>query len=147
MPGCCFRCSQNYVKLQKSSIWKIKTLCKGRHKILDYLQRNMKTVLPYPRLNMSFFYLKICSDNSFAGKTDLPFQLGFVKMFSDKGNCHLVFWSSRKSKKATRSVLGSKVMSVADAFDRGFVIEKDLEMMLQKKFRLKCLRIVYCYLT
>lgn len=86
-------------------------------KIVSYLQKSMHVVLSYPRLNLNFFLVNIFSDTSFAENTDLYSQLGFVASLSDKGNCQLIFWSSHKAKRVSRSVLGSEVMVCADAFD------------------------------
>ena len=64
---------------------------------------------------------------------DKSSQLGYFIFLSDKSKyCQPIFWSSYKSKRVTRSVLGSEVMAFADAFDMAYTIKYDLQIMLNK---------------
>ena len=46
---------------------------------------------------------------------------------ADKNDkCQPLYWSSHKSKRVSRSDLGSETMAFADAFDMKFAIKKDM---------------------
>lgn len=45
-------------------------------------------------------------------------------------------WSSHKSKRATRSVLGSEVMAFADGFDVAYSLKYDLQVILNQQIPL-----------
>jgi hypothetical protein len=50
-----------------------------------------------------------------------------VLLCDASGTCQPWFWSSKKSKRITRSVLGSETMALADAFDMAFAIGHDMQ--------------------
>jgi hypothetical protein len=53
---------------------------------------------------------------------------------ADKNNtCQPMLWSSRKSRRITRSVVGSETMALADAFDAAYSLKHDLQSILQRK--------------
>jgi hypothetical protein len=60
-------------------------------------------------------------------------QLGYIIFLVDgNGTFQPLFWSSHKSRRVTRSVLGSGTMALADAFDVAYELKNDIEMILKQ---------------
>lgn len=88
------------------------------NKVVDHLKNNENLVLKDPKLDIESMHLRIYSDASFATNSDHMSQLGYITFFMDKFNkCQPIYWTSYKSERVCTSVLGSKVMAFADAFD------------------------------
>lgn len=81
--------------------------------------------------------LKAYADAAFATNYDLSSHIGFIIILCDSsGRAHILDYSSKKSKRVVRSIMGAEVYAFADAFDRSFVIRKDLERLLGVKIQL-----------
>jgi hypothetical protein len=66
--------------------------------------------------------------------TDGSSQLGYIIFLADgNGACQPMFWSSHKSRRVTRSVLGSETMALADAFDMAYALKHDMDMIIKQK--------------
>jgi Reverse transcriptase (RNA-dependent DNA polymerase) len=86
------------------------------------------------KLDISSLRLVAYSDSSFANNGDLTSQLGYMVCLVDKyKRCNIIHYSSYKSKRVTRSVLGGEIHAFADAFDCAFTLKHDLEGLLCQK--------------
>ena len=87
-------------------------------------------VLKFPKLDPKRLRLQVYSDASYGKNFDGSSQLGYIIFLADlNGNCQPLFWSSHKSKRVSRSVLGSETMTFADAFDMAYAMKNDLHNM------------------
>lgn len=97
------------------------------------LKDTYDSTLKFPKLDNKSLQLRVYSDASYSNNEDKSSQLGYIIFLMDKHNrCQPLFWSSHKSKRVSRSVLGSETMAFADAFDMAYVIKYDLQLMLGK---------------
>ena len=102
--------------------------------VVKHLQKTPYFVLRYPKLDKDSIRLQIYSDASYASNYDASSKLGYIIFLADKNNsCQPLLWSSHKSKRVSRSVLGCETMAFADAFDVAFAIRHDLERMIGNK--------------
>lgn len=102
------------------------------------LQLDPSRGLKMKKLDLQTLHIKVYSDAAFANNTDLSSQLGFIILLCDKhNNCNVINFSSHKSRRIVRSVLGGKVYAFADSFDASYTIKRDLEAMLNRPVRLK----------
>jgi hypothetical protein len=109
------------------------------NKIIRHL-RSVDLPLKFGHLDKESLQLTVYSDASFANNDDLSSQLGYVIFLSDKdGCCSPLHYSSHKSKRVTRSVLGGEVMAFADAFDMSIIIRHDLANILNRKLPISIL--------
>jgi hypothetical protein len=93
----------------------------------------MNQVLMFPKLELETLSLRMYSDASYANNTDGTSQLGYIIFLCDASRaCQPLFWSSKKWKRVTRSVLGSETMALADGFDVAFSICHDLQIITGK---------------
>lgn len=110
---------------------------KAVHKIMEQLKNNNDIFLKYPKLGKESLRITSYSDASFATNDDHTSQLGYFIFLSDKYNkCQPIYWTSYKAKRVTRSVLGSKVMALADAFDMAYIIKYDRQNIMNKQITL-----------
>jgi len=76
----------------------------------------------------------VYTDASFASNDDLTSQLGYIILLCDKSNrCHVLQYSSRKSKRVVRSIMTGEMYSFTDAFDCAFMFKHDLETIYQQR--------------
>ena len=93
--------------------------------------------LHYAPLDKSTLHLSVYAHASFAGNDDLSSQLGFIILLCDKENrSHVLDYSSKKSRRVVRSILGGEVYAFADSFDRAYILRHDLQMIFKKKIPL-----------
>jgi hypothetical protein len=105
-------------------------------KELNRVVRHVKTIslpLLYPRLDLDTLKLVDSTDSSFSNNDDLSSQLGYTIFLSDStGACQPLYYSSHKSKRVTRSVLGGEVMTFSDGVDMAVMLKHDVERMLDR---------------
>jgi hypothetical protein len=90
--------------------------------------------LRFPRLDLETLRLQVYSDASYANNADGSSQLGYIIFLTDAtGECQPILWSSHKSRRVTRSVLGSETMALADAFDTAYALKHDIEMIMKQR--------------
>ena len=90
-------------------------------------------MLRFPKLDKDSLSISVYSDASFCNNQDGSSQLGYIILLKDKENkCQPLYWSSHKSRRSSRSVLGSEVMAFADAFDMAFTIKYDMQMIMKQ---------------
>jgi hypothetical protein len=100
--------------------------------VVTHLRKTIDQVLKFPKLDWNNLSLRVYSDASYANNPDGSSQIGYIIFLCDTtGACQPLFWSSKKSKRVTRSVLGSETMALADAFDMAFSIRHDLQNITQ----------------
>ncbi|CDF36767.1 unnamed protein product [Chondrus crispus] len=93
----------------------------------------------YP-LQKDSLHMRVYTDASFAGNDDLSSQLGFIILLCDTSDrAHILEYSSRKSKRVVRSILGGDVYAFASGFDRAFILRHDLETIFGMKIPLHML--------
>jgi hypothetical protein len=116
------------------------TAIKAMNKTILHLKATPKKGITYPRLDRTSLRLKVYADSSFANNEDLTSQLGYLVLLTDKNDrCNIIHYSSHKSRRVTRSVLGGEVHAFADAFDYAIVLKRDLEAMLSQEIPLTML--------
>ena len=110
------------------------------NKVIKHLRRNPSQVLRFHKLDKASLKLKVYADSSFANNDDFTSQLGYIILLTDKTDrCNIIHYSSHKSRRVTRSVLGGEVYAFADAFDFAFTLKHDLQVMLCQKIPLTIL--------
>lgn len=102
------------------------------------LQNERSRGLFMRKLDLNTVHVKVFSDAAFANNTDLSSQLGFICLLCDQNdNCNIINFSSHKSRRIVRSVLGGEVYAFADAFDSAYTLKMDLENILERKISLQ----------
>lgn len=97
-------------------------------KIVSHLLNKCSFSLSYSNFDLKSLSIIAHSDASNVTKADLNSQLVFVLLLVDSENvCQPIHWTSYKSKRGARSVLGSKVIAFSDAFYMGYSTECDLQ--------------------
>ena len=72
------------------------------------------------------------TDASFANNKDNTSQIGFIIILVDSDNrANIIYWSSIKCKRVTRSVLASELYGMVYGFDHGAVIKATIERILR----------------
>eukprot|EP00171_Calliarthron_tuberculosum_P001031 IDg1031t1 len=106
---------------------------KNLNSILAHLAKLPVLPLRFPKLDKDTLSLKVYSDSSYANNPDGTSQLGYIIFLTDSsGKCQPLYWSSKKAKRVTRSVLASETMAFADAFDTAFILKHDLQRMINQ---------------
>ena len=101
------------------------------NKIINQLKSTPTQGLQYQKLDTKSLHLKVYSDSSFANNSDLSSQLGYIVLLCDKFyKCNILHFSSHKSRRIVRSVLGGEVYAFADAFDYAYTMRHDLQSLL-----------------
>jgi hypothetical protein len=104
------------------------------NRVIKHLKKVPDLPLRFPILDLSTLRLQVYSDASYANNADGSSQLGYIIFLADgNGACQPMFWSSHKSRRVTRSVLGSETMALADAFDMAHALKHDMEMIIKQK--------------
>lgn len=113
-------------------------------KALNAIHKHLRTVpdlpLRFPKLDRKTLQLRVYSDASFASNTDGSSHLGYIIFLTDaSGTCQPLYWSSHKSKRVTRSFLGSETMALADAFDMAYALKHDIQRMIKQNVPIRIL--------
>jgi hypothetical protein len=103
-------------------------------KELNKIVKHVKSVslpLLFPRIDLDTLKLVVYTDSSFCNNDDLSSQLGYIIFLSDStGLCKPLHYSSHKSKRVTRFVLGGEVMAFSDGIDMAVTLKHDVERMI-----------------
>jgi len=71
-------------------------------------------------------------DASFTNNANNTLQISFIIAIADNSSSmNIVYWSSIKCKRVTRSVLASKLYAIAHRFNHGAVLKSTIEKILQ----------------
>ena len=107
------------------------------NKAINYIKKTASTRLIYGPLEKNSLRLRVDTDASFAKNDDLSSQPDFIILLCDSTNrAHIFDYSSRKSKRVVRSILGGEIYAFADGFDRAFMLRHDLETICQTEIPL-----------
>lgn len=108
------------------------------NKIVKYAHKNTSRGLLQQKLDLDSLHLRVYTDGSFADNPDLSTQLGCLILLCDKyGKCNVLHFSSYKSRRVVRSVLGSETYAFTDGMDFALILKKDIEDMIQKKIGIR----------
>src|SRR6266516_7018725 len=92
---------------------------------------NLTRGLTFVPLNIHSLNLIVFTDTSFANNKDLSSQIRFVIILTDQNQTTNIFhWSLIKCKQVTRSVLASKLYTLAHGFDIRAVIKSMIKKIL-----------------
>ena len=76
------------------------------------------------KLDINILRLLVFTDALFANNKDFSSQIGYILVLADITNkVNIVYWSSIKYKRVTRSVLASELYAMAHGFDIGAAIK------------------------
>ena len=91
-------------------------------------------VLHYPKLDLKTLHIRTYADSSHANNKYLSTQLGFIICLCNaKDNLSIVSYRSYKCRRKTRSALASECHALADTFDCSYLLEYDIEQLLQPR--------------
>jgi hypothetical protein len=75
---------------------------------VKHLRKTALFTLKYPKLAINSLTQEVYTDASYANNFDGSSQLVYIIFLADaSGKCQQIVWSSHKSRRVTRSVLGS----------------------------------------
>ena len=78
--------------------------------VVRHIRKPSGQKLHYPKLDKDSIRLQTYSDASYSNNYDGTSQLEYIIFLADKDDkCHPLYWSSHKSKRVPRSVLGSEL--------------------------------------
>lgn len=105
----------------------------------------VKQVFKYPdrgilqrKLDKHSLHIRVYTDGSFADNSDLTTQLGYIILMCEKNNnCNILHYSSYKSSRVVRSVLGGETYAFADGMDFGITLKHDMENMISINLPIK----------
>jgi hypothetical protein len=81
--------------------------------------------------------LIVFTDASFANNRDLSSQIGYVLVLADgTGRANIIYWSSTKCKRVTRSVLASELYGMAHGFNMGALVKSIIDRVLEMELPL-----------
>lgn len=90
------------------------------------------------RLDVATLQIRIYTDGSFGDNDDQTTQLGYLILLCDKYNkCNIIQFTSHKSYRVVRSVLGSETIAFADGLDNGLALSHDLNSILQARLPIR----------
>ena len=73
----------------------------------------------------------------FANNRDLSSQIGYILVLVDgTGYTNIIYWSSTKYKRVTRSVLASELYGMAYGFDMGALVKSIIDRVLEMELLL-----------
>lgn len=113
---------------------------KALSRVIKRAHANARRGIKHQKLDHRSLSLRVFTDSSFANTPDLRSQLGFIILLCDaSGKCNILHFSSYKSKRITRSVLGAEVLAFADGFDYAYLLRHDLRRILDRNITLAML--------
>lgn len=96
----------------------------GRDKVREFIKglyiarKSVDSGLLYGSLYRASVEIRAYADASFATNEDLSLQLGYIIQMSDAtGTAHVLYSSSRKSRRVARSIMAAEVSAFVDALD------------------------------
>jgi hypothetical protein len=103
---------------------------------------NLNRGLRYILVNLKDAKLIVFIDGFFANNKDLSLQLGFILMLINKSTStdtntfiicsNVIYYSSTKCKRVTRSVLASEIYGIVNSFNIGIAIVTTLRMIIER---------------
>lgn len=109
----------------------VKDDAKYLNKRLEWQINNAKRGLKFVKLDVDMCQLLVFTDTSFVNNKDLSSQIGYVLVLADASNkANIIYWSSIKCKRVTRSVLASELYAMAHGFDIAATVKSTLDKAL-----------------
>lgn len=103
------------------------------NKIISTANKHFDRGLIQHKLDPETLHIVVFTDSGFANTSGEKSQLGFLVLLRDKsGKCNIIYFRSYKSRRVSRSVLGSEIYAFADGFDYAYGLKADLELMIKK---------------
>jgi len=110
------------------------TAIKEVNAIVRYLRKTRDLSLNYPRLDVNTLRIAVYADSSFNNRENARSQLGYIIILADASNkCCIIQYSSRKSRRVTRSTSSGEAFALTDGFDAAYVLRHDLQRMINVK--------------
>ena len=101
--------------------------CKGPNSVVSHILTTTDQELKFPKLDHSRLRLQVYSNASYVNNLDGSSQLGYIIFLADDNDkCQPLFWSSHKSKRVSRFILGSETIALDDAFEMAFAMKNDI---------------------
>jgi hypothetical protein len=109
------------------------------NKVLEHAKSHKEFRLSYPPLDKDSLRIVVHSDASLAGNSDMSTQIEYIIFLADKHNtCHVLKYSSTKSRRIARSTLSAEAIALETGFDAAFVLAEDSRRMLGKTLPIEC---------
>src|SRR6266487_4228844 len=115
--------------------------------------KNIDRGIKYITLNLEHVKLFVFVDGSFANNKDFSSQIGYLIILANETNSttndefiikgNLIYYSSTKSKRVTRSVLASEIYGIVGGVDMAITINTIIKMITEQLGFLYTLIIVY----
>ena len=107
---------------------------KALNKRIQQQIKNAAKGLRFVQLNkdLKSLQLLVFTDASFANNKDLSSQIGYILVLANNTNANIIYQSSTKCKRVTRSVLASKLYRIA----HGFNIRASIKSIIDKVLRI-----------
>lgn len=103
------------------------------NKTVRKIQLTKQRGLRYHRLDLNSLRIIAMRDASFTNNKDLSSQLGNIIVLTDSSQYgNTLSFSSYKSKRIVRSVLGAETYSFADCFDSAYTLKDELYRVFRK---------------
>lgn len=102
------------------------------NKRLQWQIDNSGRGLRFVQLDITSLKVIVFTDASFANNQNLSSQIGYVIVLADDSNkANIIYWSSIKCKRVTRSVLASELYAMVHGFDAAAVIKSTVKKILK----------------
>lgn len=112
----------------------IRVLNSGIKRAVDNRSRR----IVYHPLHLETVYMRIWAGASFVSNEDHSFQMGFlIALYEDRDQCHVLDYSSKKSRRAVHSMMGGELYAFTEAFDAGFILVYDVRKPLDQHITLR----------
>ena len=110
------------------------------NKVVTAARRHSHRGILQQKLDLNSLRIVVYTDAAFATNKDHTSQLGYLVLLTDDSKkCNVLHYSSSKSKRVARSVLGSEIYAFADGFDFAFCLKKDMENILGRRIPMQIL--------
>lgn len=107
----------------------VKALNAGIRSALSHPNRGLR----YSPLDVDSVHMPVYADASFATNDYLTSQLGYLVLLCDASNrYHVLDYSSRKSRRVVRSIMGGELYAFTDAFDISRTLLIDVRNAIRK---------------
>lgn len=82
---------------------------------------------PEPPAEYNNLHFRVYADASFETNQDLSPKIGYIVLLCDHtGVCHIFYYSSKKSKPLSRSILAVETIAFMEASDSDYMIKHDM---------------------
>ena len=101
---------------------------KELNQVIKHANATQTLSLMYAPLEVETLHLGVYADASFASNDYLSSQPAYIVLLCDgHSRCHVMNFSSSKSRRVVKSIMAVEVYAFADAFDAAFIVKNDFE--------------------